>query len=306
MRLMKGLILIIILFFGFIQSYADSGDSKNSRLTIPIPKISQPPKIDGRLDDACWAKSTRLGGLYKFEPVDGKPASEKTVVYLAYDRENFYAAFRCFDRQKEQIRANISKREDVDGDDLVGVLLDTFNSQRRGYVIGCNPLVIQIDGFMVEGKEIDYSLDLVYYSDGELNAEGYTVELTIPFKSLRFPAGEVQTIGFFAWRGIRRRNETSCWPPLDLSKNTVFDQEAQIKELEGIEYSKNIEILPFFTGLQVGGINDDGVFKNQSFDPDFGIGLKYGITPNVTLDFTYNPDFSQVEADAGQVDVNLR
>ena len=297
--------VIFILIFEIMSVYS-AEELKSSTPNITIPKISQPPKIDGRLDDACWPKATRLGGFYKFEPVDGEPASEKTEVLLAYDKENLYIAFRCYDKEKGKIRANISKRDNLGDDDLVAVILDTFNSQRRAYEILSNPLGIQGDAFWVEGQDEDYSFDLIYYSDGELNAEGYTVEFAIPFKSLRFPPGKLHTIGFGVGRVIPRKNETSSWPALNMDKNTFLDQLAQITGLEGIEYSKNIEILPSFTGLQTGGLNDDGIFENNSPDADFGIGLKYGITPNVTLDFTYNPDFSQVEADAGQVDVNLR
>jgi hypothetical protein len=297
--------LIVILLLG--TALANSTEkNKNKRPEISIPKISKSPKIDGKLDDACWKLAYKQDGFYKFEPVDGEPSSEKTEVFIAYDNENFYVAFRCYDNEKDKIRANISKRDDAFDDDCVLVVLDTFNNQRRGYEIGCNPLGIQIDGFMVEGEGDDTSLDLIFYSDGELTNEGYTVELAIPFKSLRFPPGELHNIGFGAARLFPRKNEKASWPPLDMNKNTVFDQLAEIKGLQGIEYSKNIEILPSFTTLQTGTRNEQGLFKNNSPDPDFGIGLKYGITPNITFDFTYNPDFSQVEADAGQVDVNLR
>jgi hypothetical protein len=307
-KLVKKALLFFIIPFLFIfpiHSYQDSPSTKRPQITIP--KVSKPPELDGRLDDECWKIATRVDNFYKFAPVDGEPASEKTEAYIAYDRENFYIAFRCFDQEKDKIRAHISKRDyDMLGDDHVIVVLDTFNSQRRGYELAVNPFGIQFDAILQDGGLEDMSFDLIYYSNGELTDFGYTVEIAIPFKSLRFPPGELQSIGFTAARNIKRKNEQCSWPAFDISKNTVFDQFAEIVGLEGIEYSKNIEILPSFTGLQIGERNNEGAFENKSFEPDFGIGLKYGITPNVTLDFTYNPDFSQVEADAGQVDVNLR
>jgi hypothetical protein len=299
------LLLIVILLLGTALAYS-ADKSKNKKPEITIPKISEPPKIDGNLDDSCWNKATKLDGFYKFEPVDGEPSSEETVVFLVYDNENLYVAFQCFDKEKDKIRAHISKRDAAYNDDFVVVILDTFNSQRRGYQIGCNPLGIQIDAFWMEGEDDDESFDLIFYSDGKLNEDGYAVELAIPFKSLRFPQGKIHNIGFGAGRVIPRKNEKASWPPLDMSKSTIFDQFAEVKELEGIEYSKNIEILPSFTALQTGTRNEQGIFKNNSADSDFGLGVKYGITPNITFDFTYNPDFSQVEADAEQVDVNLR
>jgi hypothetical protein len=303
----KVFIALIILFVYIlsIHSYQDSAKTKRPQITIP--KLSEPPKIDGQLDDECWKIATRVEGFYKFAPVDGEPASEKTEAYVAYDKDNFYIAFRCYDKERDKIRAHISKRDyDMLGDDHVIVVLDTFNSQRKGYELAINPFGIQFDAILQDGGLEDMSFDLIYYSDGILTDDGYNVEIAIPFKSLRFPPGESQSIGFCVARNIKRKNEQCSWPPFDIGKNTVFDQFAEIKGLEGIEYSRNIEILPSFTGLQIGERNSEGAFKNKSFEPDFGIGLKYGVTPNITLDFTYNPDFSQVEADAGQVDVNLR
>jgi hypothetical protein len=306
-RISKAIFFVIFLLaVQLTLSYAQSDQQESKRPIIKIPKISNPPKIDGRLDDDCWAQATKLSNFYKYVPVDGEPASEKTEVLLAYDKENLYVAFRCYDSNKQKIRAHLSKRDTILEDDRVSFQIDTFNNQRRGYYIASNPLGIQYDGFRVEGQPGSSDLDILYHSEGELNDYGYSVEFAIPFKSLRFPPKEVHTIGFQAYRVIPRKNEYSSCPPRDISKNTWFDQMAQIIGLEGIDYSKNIEIFPAFTAIQTGNINDDGIFKNKSPDANFGIGLKYGITPNVTLDFTYNPDFSQVEADAGQVDVNLR
>jgi hypothetical protein len=298
--------VIFLLAVTFTLSYAHNDQPGSIRPTIKIPKISNPPKIDGRLDDDCWEQATKLSNFYKFVPVDGEPASEKTEVLLAYDKENFYVAFRCYDSNRHKIRAHLSKRDILLEDDRVSFHIDTFNSQRRGYYIASNPLGVQYDGFRVEGQDGSSDLDIIYHSEGELNDYGYSVEFVIPFKSLRFPPEKIHTIGFQAYRVIARKNEYSSCPPRDMSKNTWFDQMAQITGLEGIDYSRNIEILPTFTAIQTGSIIDEGIFENQTPDADFGVGLKYGITPNVTLDFTYNPDFSQVEADAEQVDVNLR
>jgi hypothetical protein len=296
----------IFLISGIISLYSDQQSATPNRPQITIPKVSVPPKIDGILNDDCWKDATSYSNFVEYEPVDGLPCSEKTEVMMAYDSENFYVAFRCYDRQKNEIRANLFKRDNTRNDDTVTVMLDTFNSQRRAYSIASNPLGIQEDGMYTEGKGTDSSIDIIYDSEGKLNEDGYAVEMAIPFKSLRFPQGESHTIGFGAFRKIVRHDEQSSWPSRDMNKNTLLDQMALIRDLQGIAYSKNIEILPSFTATQSGEINSNGAFENQPTDSDFGIGLKYGITPNITLDFAYNPDFSQVEADQGQVDVNLR
>lgn len=299
--------IVIILFISSMLSlYSDQESIITSRPQITIPKVLVPPKIDGILNDDCWKEATSYSNFICYEPIDGLACSEKTEVMMVYDNEHFYIAFRCYDRQKNEIRANISKRDNIRNDDAVAVLLDTFNSQRRAYRVASNPLGIQEDGIYTEGRGTDENVDIIYHSNGEVNDDGYMVEIAIPFKSLRFPQGDSHTIGFGAFRNIARHDEESSWPPRDMNKNTLLDQMALIRDLKGIEYSKNIEILPTFTATQSGELDSDDVFENQPTDSDFGIGVKYGITPNITFDFAYNPDFSQVEADQGQVDVNLR
>ncbi len=300
------MVILIFLFLGISLINAQETLTTNVRPKITIPKITNPPKIDGLLDDACWTESTKITGFYKFEPVDGEPASEKTEAFLAYDRENLYVAFRCYESEQEKLRAYVSKRDTLIWEDKVGVVLDTFNSQRKAYGLISNALGVQLDWFYVEGKEYDFGLDIIFDSEGKLTPEGYVVEYAIPFKSLRFPPGDVQTIGLFLYRVFGKQREWSFWPPRSKNKNTLLDQSSQITNIEGIEYSRNIELLPTFTALQIGELNEKGEFENSSPDSDFGFGLKYGITPNITVDFTYNPDFSQVEADVGQVDINQR
>ncbi len=296
----------ILLFFNIVPCHSILAQLQKKQPTITIPKISNPPKIDAVLDDACWSIATKITDFYKYQPVDGEPASEKTEAFLAYDSENLYVAFRCYDSEIEKIRANLTKRDSILDEDGVGIVLDTFNRQRRAYGFEINVLGIQRDWFYVEGKGHDLGLDMIFNSEGKLNTEDYTVEFAIPFKSLRFPLGNVHTIGIRVFRLITRKNEMALWPPRYKNKNTSLDQLAQITGIEGIEYSKNIEILPSFTALQTGSLSNEGVFENESPDSDFGVSLKYGITPNITVDFAYNPDFSQVEADVSQVDINQR
>lgn len=297
----------ILLFFNIVPCHSILALLQKNQPTITIPKISNPPKIDAVLDDECWSIATKVTDFYQYQPVDGEPISEKTEAFLAYDRENLYVAFRCFDSEIEKIRSYLSKRDTLIGEDRVGIALDTFNSQRRAYGFEANAFGVQMDYSYLEGKGWDVNLDMIYDSDGRINDDSYIVEMAIPFKSLRFPPGDVYTIGVSLYRLIIKNNdEWSLWPAWTRDKNTYLDQHALITDIEGIEYSRNIEILPSFTALQTGSLSNEGVFENESPDSDFGISLKYGVTPNITADFTYNPDFSQVEADVGQVDINQR
>ncbi len=305
---MKKLLLTLILFLILINVHLHTQEESlnNSRPSITIPKITKAPKVDGRLDDECWSIATKITGFYKWQPVDGEPISMETEAYVAYDSENLYVAFRCYDNETKKLHAYLSKRDTTVWEDKVAVVLDTFNSQRRAYGLEANAFGVQMDWLYIEGIGYDVGLDIIYTSAGRVHSEGYTVEFAIPFKSLRFPTGDVHTIGLGLFRVIGRRKEWAFWPPRSRNKNTWLDIFAQVTGIEGIEYSRNIEILPSFTALQTGSLSNEGVFENESPDSDFGVSLKYGITPNITVDFAYNPDFSQVEADVSQVDINQR
>ena len=308
-RKLTVLIVVFLSFFSLLmagQSLALKEEKEPPPSVIAV-RVEQPPKLDGVLDDPCWKVCSQITGFIQWRPVDGKPPSEKTIAYIAYDAKNFYIAFQCYDSEPKKIRANISKRDDIFSDDIVGVILDTFNARQKGYVIAVNPYGIQLDGIVGEGMEDDYTFDLIFHSSGRLNKDGYAVEMVVPFKSLRFPSKKSNTFGIVFVRIINRRNQYVTWPPLSQDINSPFIQEAELVGLEGIKPGKNFELLPAFTALQVGTVSpDSGVFENGDVDPDFGMGFKYAFTSNLVGELSYNPDFSHVEADAGQVDVNLR
>jgi len=302
-------IVVFLSFFSLLmagQSLASKNDKGNPP-SVAAVRVEQPPQLDGVLDDPCWKVASKITSFMQWRPVDGEPPSEETVGYIAYDAKNLYFAFQCYDSEPGKIRANISKRDDIMSDDIVGVLLDTFNARQRGYLIAVNPYGIQLDGIIGEGMDDDYTFDLIFHSNGMVNKEGYAVEMAIPFKSLRFPAQNSNTFGIALIRIINRKNQYVTWPHLSQDINSPFVQEGQLVGLEGIKPGRNFELLPAFTALQVGNISpESGVFESGAVEPDFGIGFKYAFTSNLVGEFSYNPDFSQVEADAGQVDVNLR
>ena len=192
------------------------------------------------------------------------------------------------------------------GDDEIIIYLDTFNDKKRAFVFQVNPCGVQTDGIYNETarrrpgggfSKIDKNWDTFFISDANINDSGYTLELAIPFKSLRFPNSPSQEWGIQIMRTIRRKNEEIYWFPRSRNVNGFLIQ-AGILEIDGvIEKGKNFEIMPVLTGLK----QSDG-----KFDPEGSLNLKYGITSNLTADITYNPDFSQVEADMPKVEVNQR
>jgi hypothetical protein len=267
-------------------------------------KTDMPPIIDGSLDDPVWTEAPSVTGFKSFAPDFGRDVSEETLAYYAYDSENLYFAFQCNDREPDKIRATLSKRDDFRTDDFICINLDSFNDQQSLYAFYVNPLGIQMDSRYANNKE-DYSVDVVWYSAGKLHEKGYTVELRIPLKSIRYSSGQRIEMGIFFERYIGRRTEHASYPELDPAKGFAFLTEMAPLEFFGLKTYTLLELIPAFTFSQ-GYAQNEGRLAREKTARDLSLTGKYGITPSLILDATLNPDFSQVEADAGQVDVNLR
>jgi hypothetical protein len=277
----------------------------------PVPKIIEGVVVDGRLDDGAWKNATVLKDFYQTSPGDNIAPSKPTEVLLMYDEKHLYIGFKCWD-EKDKIRATVAKRDDVFGEDNVRVWLDTYNDQRRAYVLGFNPLGIQQDGIYTEGRGADFSVDIVMESKGVIEEWGWSVEVKIPFKSLRYSAGKGKLWGFNAARNIDRLNdEFDQWLPDDRNVSGFLIKHGKITGLDEIKYERTLEVVPSITlretGRRFSAIeNANGRFVNLPVEQDIGVSVKYTITPNITLDATYNPDFAEIEADAPVVTANQR
>jgi hypothetical protein len=274
-----------------------------------LTKATVPPVIDGVLDDAAWSTALRFDGFKTFKPDYGKDASQKTEAYIAYDAENFYFAFRCYDNEPSKIKAAVSKRDNIWQDDLIFINLDTFNDNQSAFVFMLNPLGIQADGMLTVNGNVESSFDTVWYSKGRIDDQGWTVEARIPLQSIRFPNRDVQTMRILFVRFFTRTSEQVTFPPLDPDKGSLLGQ-AQPFQVSGLKYKRVVELLPAFTFGRTQEANEatQGQLvrdKEQDIN-DVSLTGKLGITSDLTLDGTVNPDFSQVESDAGQVDFNLR
>jgi Domain of unknown function (DUF5916)/Carbohydrate family 9 binding domain-like len=274
---------------------------------IGIVRVETPPVVDGRLDDAAWRTMTPVVDFWKMRPVDDQSASERTEAWITYDSKNLYVAFRAYDSQPGSVRASLSPRDQCNSDDIVGVLLDTFHDRRRAYELFVNPLGVQMDGVTVEGQNDDYTVDFVWITAGRRTADGFDVEMAIPFRSLRFSAASPQTWGVTFIRIVPRLGEQDVAPRIDRAKNCVVCQLGEVTGLSDISPGRTFELLPTVTGLRHGAEDpvQSGFVQDQAHY-EAGLGLKLGLTPSLTLDATGNPDFSQVETDAAQVTVNQR
>ena len=272
---------------------------------INIPEFPSPPRIDGVLDDTFWETGTLIEDFTQFEPLEGGTPSEKTKAYLGHDREYLYVALRCFDSDPKAIRACLTPRDKAQADDGITLYLDTFNDRKRAFVFQINPCGIQTDGVLTEGSgrrrmgfdRFDRNWDTFFLADAQVDKLGYTVEMAIPFKSLRFPNSSSQTWGIKIQRSIPRKNEEIYWPPHTRDSNGFLVQAGTLEISGPISKAKNIEVMPVVTGLKATGLK---------FDPQGGLNFKWGLSSDVVLDSTYNPDFSQIEADMPQIDVNQR
>jgi hypothetical protein len=283
--------------------------------TIPlsrIPRVSHSPRLADFLENRPREAELAVDTFRQYIPGDGNPATEKTTVYLSYDEKNFYAVFVCHDASG-QVRAHLSKREDILQDDLVGVYLDTFRDHHRAYVFYSNPLGIQSDSVYTEGQTEDFSFDTVWDSEGRLTSDGYIVSFSIPFKSLRFSHAPEQTWGVALYRVILRKSEYDYWPYITQRVAGLTQQFAPVGGLEHVSPGRNMQFIPY--GLLAGDhFLNQPVLTSAGPVPSFqntiehraGLDAKFVAKDSLTFDVTLNPDFSQVETDDPQVTVNQR
>jgi hypothetical protein len=273
---------------------------------LSVPRIEQRPAIDGVLSEEMWRKAARLEHWVQTRPGDNTPAAAATVAYLAYDRDALYIAIEASD-DPARMRYRLHERDAVvsQGQDYISLRIDTFNDRRRAFGIAVNPLGIQGDGIQIEGGEFS-EWDGMFDTAGKVGPGGYVIEIAIPFKSLRFPAAGRQRWGFGLLRSYGRGMEDTPWPRnRDLGCDLC--QMITLTGLQDIGASRNIEVNPAVVGRASRERKELGrPFERWSARGQLGVNAKVGLSTGLTLDGTWNPDFSQVEADAGQLEINNR
>ena len=308
------------------------------RPSVSAARADEAPSIDGQLDDAIWQRATRITEFIQMSPIEGAPPSEDTEVYIAYDDDNLYVGLYAHYSDPGTVRANRVDRDRAGfGDDTISIYFDPFLDQQRAYVFTLNGYGVQGDsllnargggggrgggrggrsggGGFSGGRggfggvpRGDSSWDVLFESGGTLVGDGWTAEMAIPFKSLRYPAvgDQAHRWGFQIARQIREKDETVVWSPISRDISGFLPQMGLLEGLSGLSTSRNLEILPTVTAVQVGNLKTtNGEFPTETV-PEGGVNLKYGLTSNLTLDATYNPDFSQIESDRPQIEVNQR
>jgi hypothetical protein len=275
------------------------------RPVFQVSRATAPPKIDGVLDDEVWQQAPLiLGDWVSYNPLPGEKSPFRTDVRIAYDDRNLYFAFHCFDPEPDKIRTTISRRDNIFNDDWIGFSLDSAATGQTSYHLIVNPSGIQMDALNTPSSGERWEADLVWDSAGKLTDDGYVVEIRLPLQSIRFAGGSNVNMGILFWRRISRTGVSSSWPDIPPGQ-WVFNRHAHLVFSE-LHQPRLVEVLPSITH----SITQFRAAQNQ-WNPwigntDVGVSSKYGITSNITLDATINPDFSQVESDAFQVQVNQR
>ena len=283
--------------------------------TADIPRLETSIQIDGRLDESAWSQATRLTGFWQYQPVDGRLAEEQTEVLVWYAPDAIYFGVIAHDRNPAAIRATVADRDNIDSDDHIVIDLDTFHDRRRAFFFGVNPLGAQSDGVRSEGAgqvsslipgSTDKNPDFAWESKGQITGQGYQVEIRIPFKSLRFPGSGAQSWGFNVTRVVQRTGYTDTWTDVRRANASFLGQEGALGGLHDLRRGVAVEAQPFVTATADGSRDaGTGSFTREDVNPDAGLNLRLGFT-SYALDATFNPDFSQVESDQGQVTVNER
>lgn len=281
----------------------------DGRTRVAIPRIEADITVDGALDEPVWQQAARLTGFSQYAPADGRPAELATEVLVWYAPGAIHFGIRA-QAPPGSVRATLADRDKLGNDDRIEIYLDTWNDGRQALVFGVNPLGVQWDGALSEGsrlstgasggrESVDLTPDFVYTSRGRVTANGYEVEIRIPFKTLKYQALDVQDWRINVVRRITSTGHEDSWTPARRANASFLGQSGTLTGLTGLRRGLVMDVNPVATWRASGAPAEPG----WSYDgqAEFGGNARWGITPNLTLSGTVNPDFSQVEADASQV-----
>ncbi len=300
-KFVSSFFLILILTSLFVESAG--------RVPFRVPGVMSKIRVDGHLDEDAWKNALVLELKYEYLPGDNIEPPVRTEALLVYSRTHLYAAFRAYDPDPASIRARVTDRDKFGGDDFVGIILDTFNDVRRTYNFYCTPLGIQGDEIeSLQGGGVEW--DAIWSSAGRMTPEGYVVEMAIPFNALQFPRQKNDQVwGIDLVRSYPRsvRHLIGLFPR-DRGNNCVMCQADKITGFAGVSPGKNIELNPTLASVLTQERENftQGKFSKGESKPEPGITARWGFTPNLNLGLTVNPDFSNVEADIPQLDINTQ
>ncbi len=278
------------------------------RLTIRATRLPEGLVIDGRLDEPAYTSTPSISDFIQQEPDEGEPATEKTEIWTFFDDENFYVSGRNWDSQPDRMVANEMRRDhrSISQNDNFSVMIDTFYDRRNGFFFQTNPLGALREGLVTDERTLNTDWNTVWNVRTSRFDQGWSVEMAIPFKSLRFQQGLDQVWGFQIRRGVQWKNEDSFLTPIPRSAGFLsmyrFSDAATLVGVQAQSSSRNFELKPYAIS-DLTGVRDDAGILDNGVGGDVGFDAKYGLTEGLTADFTVNTDFAQVEDDEQQVNL---
>jgi hypothetical protein len=259
------------------------------------------PTIDGREDDAVWASVVPITGFRVFDPKEDGDPTFPTEVRFAYDRQNLYVFARMFDPHPDSIVSLLSRRDVKTQSEQIKIMIDSYHDRRTGYEFAVNPAGVKRDYYTYDDSQEDVTWDAVWDVATRIDSAGWTAEFRIPLSQIRYPSAEEHDFGVMIMRDIARTSERSSWPLYRRSKRGIASQFGDLTGLRGLGSPRRIEAAPYAVTKSVSAPRIGGFGRGQK--QSFGGDLKYGLTSNLTLDATVNPDFGQVEADPAQLNL---
>lgn len=298
--------LAIIVLISFIGTCLSGQAEYLPKKRYKALRVETPPVINGAFDDPAWQQGTWAGGFIQHEPYADRPPSQPTEFKVAYDDLNLYVAIKALDTSPDSITSRMSRRDNGEGD-MVFVIFDSYHDLRTGFVFGVSAAGVRFDQiFSNNGQNEDPSWDPIWQAKTNIYDWGWGAEMKIPFTQLRFKKNSSEVWGFEVARQIFRHEEMSLWHPIPRTAPGLIHAMGELEGLEEIEPRKQLDLTPYgVTSLNTYEPKEGDPFADGS-DPklNFGLDGKVGITNNLTMDFTINPDFGQVEADPSEVNLS--
>ena len=318
---------------GRVELVADAltFSGRDGKTLVSLPRFEAPVAIDGVLNEPQWQGAARLTGFSQFNPSDGVPALDSTVAYVWYAPDAIYFGARAY-APAGTVRGTLADRDRIQNDDHIQFILDTFNDRRQAFVFAVNPLGVQSDGIRTEGGgggggrggrgggpgggggggfsraglgNADLNQDMIWQSKGRITEFGYEVELRVPFKSIRYRVGAVLNWGLQVVRNTQRNSYQDTWTVTSRGNASLLMQSGRLTGIHDLRRGLVLDVTPVVTTAFNGSDSSSGSWQYGA-KPQFGGDVRWGLTPNLTLNGTINPDFSQVEADAGQIPGDVR
>ncbi|MEQ9400866.1 MAG: DUF5916 domain-containing protein [Longimicrobiales bacterium] len=262
--------------------------------------------VDGRMDEAAWGRASVAADFVQFQPDEGAPPSQRTEARVLYGPDALYVFMRAFDSSPDSIAGQLTRRDQDSYSDLLGVVVDSYFDRRTAFHFAVNPVGVKHDIYRFDDTSEDAGWDAVWDVATLRDAEGWTAEFRIPFSQLRFRDQRVQTWGINFVRDLARHDEMAVWAPTSPQESAIVSRFGELRGLEGLQAPNRLELVPYtLAGLErVGGDARNPFYRKNQTLGAVGADLKYGVTSDLTLDVTLNPDFGQVEADPAQVNLS--